>query len=304
MNTLAPSDLLAVLKQHTPPATGSLQAVREDFSAFYRTFQGDRHPAVTEVKLETGSPAFWISTPESDTDRTILFFHGGGFPVGSTADHCGLATRLAEASGSRVFAVDYRLAPEHPFPAAVRDCLAAYAFLMREGCEPSRIVPVGISAGGTLVLSTLLAAREQGLPRPAAAVCMSPAVDMLFLGESVIVNQAADWVTPERLAFIREKYLAGHDPTDPLASPLYADLAGLPPLLVQAGTGEVLIDGISAFVQAARLKHVPVCYDLTPGMFHCWQVFAAILPEGAAAIERAGAFIRRHVPDAEERPGE
>ncbi len=282
-----------------------MQAIREDFSAFYKTFRGDRHPAVTEVRLETGSAAFWISTPSSGTDRTILFFHGGGFTVGSTADHCELASRLAEASGSRVFSVDYRLAPKHPFPGAVRDCLAAYEYLIRQGCEPSRIAPVGISAGATLVLSTLLAAREQGLPRPTAAVCMSPAVDMLFLGESVIVNQATDWVTPERLASVRKNYLDGHDPTDPLASPLYADLVGLPPLLVQAGTNEVLIDGISAFVQAARQQQVPVRYDITPEMFHCWQVFATVLPEGAAAIERAGAFVRRHVPDAEERrPGE
>ena len=179
----------------------------------------------------------------------------------------------------------------------MEDCLSAYRYLLREGYSPERVVPAGLSAGGTLALSMLLSARGAMLPMPAAGVLLSPAVDMLFLGESALLNRETDWLAPEQFAAMREDYLAGRDPCDPLASPLYADLSGLPPLLVQAGGGEVLIDGIEAFVGTARLQGVPVAFDCTEGMFHCWQAFAGVLPEGAMAVERIGAFVRRHVPD-------
>ncbi len=247
-----------------------------------------------EIESWPGIPAYRLTTPASRSDRTVLFFHGGGFTSGSTADSLDFCARIADACRAGVVSVDYRLAPEHPFPAAVEDCLAAYRYLLGEGCSP---VPVGLSAGATLVLSMLLSALDAGLPMPPAAVLLSPAVDMLFLGESVIFNHETDWLTPQRLAAMREDYLAGHDPADPLASPLYADLDGLPPLLVQAGGGEVLIDGIAAFVSTARLQGVPVTFDCAEGMFHCWQAFAPVLAEGAAAIERVGVFVRRQVPD-------
>jgi acetyl esterase/lipase len=282
-------EVLRVLKGRVPPGSAAGRAV----------FSGGRidpPPAVGRVAVPGGVLAFRVTTPASQPDRTLLFFHGGGFTTGSTAEYLGLSARIADAARAEVFSVDYRLAPEHPFPAAVEDCLAAYCHLLGEGYAPERVVPVGISAGGTLVLSTLLAAQELGLPMPAAAVLLSPAVDMLFLGESVLLNRETDWLAPERFRAMQEDYLAGHDPGDPLASPLYADLSGLPPLLVQAGGGEVLVDGIAAFVSTARLQGVPVAFDCTEGMFHCWQMFAAVLPEGAAAVERVGAFVRRHVP--------
>lgn len=244
-----------------------------------------------------GIPAYRLTTAASRPDRTVLFFHGGGSTGGSTFDSLDLCARIADAAEAEIISVEYRLAPAHPFPAAVEDALFAYRHLLTSGYVPERVVPAGLSAGGTLVVSMLLAARDAGLPMPAAGVCLSPAVDMLFLGDSVIFNQETDWLEPKTLAAMRDAYLPDRDPTDPLASPLYADLAGLPPLLVQAGGGEVLIDGIEAFVSAARLQGVPVAFDCVEGMFHCWQVFAAVLPEGAAAVERVGAFIRRHVPD-------
>ncbi len=257
--------------------------------------RGDcRRPDVERVP---GIPAYRLTTAASRPDRTILFFHAGGFTSGSTAGSLDLCARLADAACAEVVSVDYRLAPAHPFPAAVGDCLFAYRYLLGEGYSPARVVPAGISAGGTLVLSTLLAGESLGLPMPAAGVLLSPAVDMLFLGESVVLNRQTDWLTPEYLAAMREDYLVGGDPTDPLASPLYADLAGLPPLMVQAGGGEVLIDGIRAFVSTARLQGVPVAFDCAEGMFHCWQAFAGVLAEGVAAVERVGAFVRRHVPD-------
>ncbi|CCJ35302.1 alpha/beta hydrolase [Methanoculleus bourgensis MS2] len=256
-----------------------------------------RRPAVEPARVGEAVPAFLVTTPASRPDLTLLFFHGGGFTGGSTAGHLDLCARLADAAGAGVFSVDYRLAPEHPFPAAVADCLAAYRYLLAEGHSPAGIVPVGISAGGTLVISMLLAARDAGVAMPAAAVSLSPAVDMLFLGESVLFNQETDWLTPNHLVGILKDYIAGHDPTDPLASPLYADLQGLPPMLVQAGGGEILIDGIAAFVSAAALQGVSVTFDCAEGMFHCWQAFAAVLPEGAAAVERVGAFVRRWVAE-------
>lgn len=257
--------------------------------------RGDRRRP--EIEPLPGIRAYRLTTPATRADRTILFFHAGGFTSGSTADSLDLSARLCDAARSEVVSVDYRLAPAHPFPAAVEDCLSAYRYLLREGYSPERVVPAGLSAGGTLALSMLLSARGAGLPMPAAAVLLSPAVDMLFLGESVLLNRETDWLAPEQFAAMREDYLAGGDPCDPLASPLYADLSGLPPLLVQAGGGEVLIDGIEAFVSTARLQGVPVAFDCTEGMFHCWQAFAGVLPEGAMAVERIGAFVRRHVPD-------
>lgn len=255
---------------------------------------GDRRRP--NIEPMSGIPAYRLTTPASRSDRTILFFHAGGFTSGSTIEYLDLSARIADAARAKVVSVDYRLAPAHPFPAAVEDCLAAYRYLLDEGYAPARIVPVGISAGGTLVLSMLLSAKELDLPMPAAGVLLSPAVDMLFLGESILLNRETDWLMPEYLAGMRETYLAGHDPGDPLASPLYADHSGLPPLLVQAGSAEVLVDGIAAFVSTARRQKVPVTFDCAEGMFHCWQIFAGVLSEGAEAIERVGAFVRRHVP--------
>lgn len=296
METMKPPDLPAILKRHTP-GTGSIQELRDDFSSFYLSLQRDRNPRLIPVRIRDRFTAYWISGPESLPDRTILFFHGGGFSLGSTGDHLGLCSRLAEVTEARVFSVDYRLAPEYPFPAAVEDCIAAYEYLIVKGFDPDRIVLAGISAGGTLVLTTLLEARERGLPLPAAAVCISPAVDMNFCGESVTANQEADWVTPARLDAIRTSYLRDNDPSNPLASPIRADLSGLPPLMIQAGSSEVLIDGIRAFVEKAQNAGVNVQFDLADGMFHCWQVFADVLPEGAEAVGRIGEFIRKQMPD-------
>ena len=275
------------------PATGILEALKGGRSVPFTP----RRPEIEPARVGEGIPAFLLTTPASRDDLILLFFHGGGFTGGSTAGHLDLCARLADAARATVFSVDYRLAPEHPFPAAVEDSLAAYCYLLRRGHSPAGVVPVGISAGGTLVLSMLLAIRDVGLAMPAAAVALSPAVDMLFLGESVLFNQGTDWLTPGHLVGILKDYVAGHDPIDPLASPLYADLRGMPPLLVQAGDAEILIDGIEAFVSAAELQGVSVTFDCVEGMFHCWQVFAAAIPEGAEAVERVGAFVREQVPE-------
>jgi monoterpene epsilon-lactone hydrolase len=288
-------DLIAVIRSNAPDLAKPLSAVRREYSAFYEEMQQDAgEPQFLErvVIGDGGVQGFWISVPESVPDRTVLFFHGGGFTIGSTQDHLGLCTRIARAARARVFSVDYRLAPEHAFPAAVEDAVAAYRWLITHGYPPHRIVPVGISAGGTLVLDLLLSARDKAMPLPGAAVCMSPAVDMMFEGASLQKNMDNDSITAARLHSIRTTYLAGHDPADPLASPVHANLAGLPRLYIQAGTRELLFDGIAAFVKKARWAGVPVRFEIWQQMFHCWQVYADHVPEGGEAIAHIGAFVQ------------
>lgn len=291
----SPEDFLATLKSHEPDLQQPLASVRKDLSLFYAGMQektvmeSDHH--IEGVSIHNGLRGIWISLPDSLTKRVVLFFHGGGFTSGSTDSHLGLCIRLARASRARVFSVDYRLAPEQVFPAAVEDAVAAYRFLIAKGFGPHHIIPVGISAGGTLVVSLLLSARDQGLPLPRGGICMSPMTDMNFPGESVLRNRERDWITPERLHAIRTVYLAGRDAKDPLASPVHARLSGLPRLYVQAGTHELLVSDIGAFVDRARWAGVPVQAEIWEGMFHCWQLFAEQLPEGQEAIGQVGAFI-------------
>jgi acetyl esterase/lipase len=279
----SPEELLAIIKTHAPDPKQPLSVVRQDFSAFYKDMQEETvtegNPQVERVMIGRGIQGFWISLPELVLDRVVLFFHGGGFTLGSTADHLGLCTRIAQACRTRVFSVDYRLAPEHVFPAPVEDAIDAYRYLLSKGFPPHRILPVGISSGGTLVIDLLLSARDQRLGLPRAGVCMSPEVDMRFEGESVTKNQDRDWITPARLHAIRTVYLAGHDPRDSLASPVCARLSGLPQLYIQAGTHELLVSDIGAFVDKARWAGVPVQAEIWEGMFHCWQVFAGQIPE-------------------------
>lgn len=289
-----PVDILTILKSNIPDPKKPVSVVRKEFSAFYEEMQDEEtEPAVIERReITNGLQGFWINVPEAVMDSVILFFHGGDFTVGSTKDHLDLCVRIGRAAHARVFSIDYRLAPEYSFPAQVEDAISAYTYLLSMGLPSHRIVPVGISAGGNLVLALLLSARDRKMPLPAAGVCISPVVDMLFNGKSVTKNLDNDWVTPERLAAIRTRYLAGHDPKDPLASPLYAHLSGLPRLYIQVGTHELLLSDIAAFVERARWAGVPVQLELWEGMFHCWQVFARQVPEGQQAISHIGAYVQ------------
>lgn len=281
-----------MLRSHTPAKGIPIETLRQEFSSFYLEHQDDRHPRTYPVRILDDLPATWVTEPKK-SKKAILFFHGGGFTICSTADHIGLCDRLAEASGIPVLGVDYRLAPEFCFPAQVEDAIDAYRFLLDNGYKSSSVVPVGISAGATLVLSLLISAREHDIPLPSCAVCMSPAVNLLFEGRSVTENLSTDWITGERLDAIRNMYMRGGDPRQPMASPIYADLEGLPPLMIQAGTGELLRDDIIAFVEKARKSGIDIEFELWEGMFHCWQVFSAELKEGDEAIRQIGMYIRR-----------
>ena len=287
-----PQEFLDILKSYVPDPQKPVGIARQEFSEFFTEFQSDERPAVEPVAIRDDLRGVWCSVPGAVPDRTLLFFHGGGFTVGSTADHLGLCAELARAAQSRVFSVDYRLAPEHTFPAQVEDALAAYRYLARHGYPPHRIIPVGISAGGTLVLDLLLSLRDQHLLMPPAAVCMSPIVDLAFGGESITTNGDNDWLTAARLTAIRTLYLGGREPDDPLASPVHANLSGLPRLYIQAGTSELMYDDISAFAKKAKWAGVPVRFEIWEGMFHFWQIFGRSVPEGRAAVAHLGTFVR------------
>jgi len=289
-----PEDLLTLLKSIVPDHRKPVSLLRQDFSAFINEMEDQEAESLTiePVEITHELKGYWVSTQEAVTDQIVLFFHGGDFSFGSTQDYLALCSRIARAAQSRVFSVDYRLAPEHVFPAAVEDAITAYKYLLSRGYLSHLIVPAGISAGGTLVIDLLVSARDEGLPLPHAGVCMSPVADMLFKGASVTKNIDNDWLTPEGLNAIRTLYLAGHNPEDPCASPVYAHLYGLPRLYIQAGTHELLLSDIAAFVDKARWAGVPVRFELWEGMFHSWQAFARRIPEGERAIDLVGAYIQ------------
>jgi len=292
----SPDELLSIIRSHAPDPKKPLSAGRQDFSSFYAEMQeeivGEGSQEVEKAVIRDGLYGYWVTVPESSRDYAVLFFHGGGFTMGSTEDHLGLCIRLARAARARVFSVDYRLAPEHVFPAPVEDAVAAFRYLQAKGYLPHRILPVGINAGGNLVLASLLSLHGQNVTLPPGAVCMSPDVDLLFPGESVTRNQERDWITPARLHSIRTVYLAGQDPADPLASPVHGALRVFPRLYIQVGTHELLLSDIGTFVEKARWAGVPVQVEIWEGMFHCWQLFAGQIPEGQEAVDHAGAFVR------------
>jgi epsilon-lactone hydrolase len=243
-----------------------------------------------------GVPAEWISAPGADAGRNVLYLHGGGYTIGSIKTHRCLAGWISRAAKARVLLIDYRLAPENPHPAAVEDALAAYRFMLDSGVNPARTVVAGDSAGGGLAVATLVAIRDAKLPLPAAAVCLSPWVDMEGTGESMKTKADVDPMVGANLADMASAYLGGKDPRTPLASPLYADLKGLPPMLIQVGTAEVLLDDSSRLAQRASQAGVEVVYEPWENMIHVWQIFVPMLDESKQAVERIGEYIRSKTP--------
>jgi acetyl esterase/lipase len=256
-------------------------------------------PVEADVKCEPvnagGIKAEWVSAPGADAGRVILYLHGGGYVIGSINTHRAISGRISRAAKARVLLIDYRLAPEHPFPAAVEDSIAAYRYLLAQGTRPGRIAVAGDSAGGGLAIATLVAIKEAKLPMPAAGVGLSPWVDLEGIGESMTTKAKADpMVQKDGLVLMAAAYLAGKDPRTPLAAPLYADLSGLPPLLIQVGTAETLLDDSTRLAERARKSGVSVTLEPWENMVHVWQAFAPILDEGQQAIEKIGAFVLKH----------
>ncbi len=243
-----------------------------------------------------GVGAEWVTAPGVTGDRVLLQFHGGGFVIGHPDTYRNFNARISEALGARVLAADYRLAPESPFPAAVDDTLATYKWALSQGHKPENIGFVGESAGGNLVLSTLLAARDAGLPLPAAAVAISPWFDLSLAGHTHASNEAADpMIGPGLLGQWAEEYLNGADAKSPLASPVFGDLSGLPPIYLMAGSTEVLLDDTHAMFEKLSKAGVDVRAEIVPEMPHIWPIFAYQIPEGQLAISRMAAFFGEHL---------
>ena len=240
-----------------------------------------------------GVTGTWFVPPDArPAGGVVLHLHGGAFVMGSSATVAPVAAPLARAVGMPVFAPDYRLAPEHPFPAAVEDTVAAYRWLLETGADPRTVVISGDSAGGGLAVAGVIALRDRGLPRPAAVVCLSPWVDLTLTAPSIDARAELDpQVGRDFLQDSARHYLAGHDPRDPLASPVFADLSGLPPLLIHVGGDEALLDDAHRLEQAAGAAGVDVTLECWEGMLHVWHCFGPRLPEAGAALTAIAAWV-------------
>lgn len=255
----------------------------------------------SDVKHEAvdvdGTPGEWISVKGTTGDTTILYLHGGGYVIGSINSHREMISRIARAAKVRALAIDYRLAPEYPFPAAVEDATKAYRWLLRQSVPPERVIVAGDSAGGGLTVALLLALRDAGDPLPTAAVCISPWTDLEITGESMVTKKDVDpMIRPDDAKWGAERYYGSADPRNPQVSPIHADLSGLPPLLIQVGTSEVLLSDSARLAERATSAGVDVTLEEWEEMVHVWHFFAFMLPEGQQAIERIGEFVRGKVP--------
>lgn len=252
------------------------------------------HRQVRVAPVSAGSvPSEWLIPKDSLPDRALLYLHGGAWFMGSARTHRAFVSRLSYASGSRALSINYRLAPEHPFPAGLDDCVTAYEWLLRSGIPADKIVVAGDSAGGNLTLALLVALRDAGKPLPAGAVGISPATDFAHTGESYRTRLHLDpYFSDAGHSAIISDYIGDHDPRHPFLSPLYADLRGLPPLLIHVGDHEILLDDAVRFGERAAEAGVDVKTVVWPGMFHVFQMFAPILPEARQANAQIAAFIR------------
>ncbi|HNE25607.1 MAG TPA: alpha/beta hydrolase [Pseudomonadales bacterium] len=256
-------------------------------------------PADIDFRSERidGIPCLWVKAMGAEPDKLILYLHGGGYIFCSAhTTHKDILWRLSVASKCRVIAPDYRLAPEHPYPAALEDAIKVYRWLLDQGYKPENIVIVGDSAGGGLTYGTVLKIRDLGWPLPAATVGMSPWTDLAVTGESVITNLKRDALIPgDGLHEGAQYYLAGASAHDPYASPLYGDPTGLPPTLIQVSKDEVLLDDSRRLAAKYRAAGVPCELELWDGMPHVWQTLSMFIPEGKTAINRIGSFIAKHL---------
>jgi acetyl esterase/lipase len=269
-----------------------IEEVRASFDLLMKAF-----PPAPEVRFEPFTigplPGVWTFAPDVNRRRIILFFVGGGFTAGSIESHKNLIGRLSAVAGAAVCAIQYRLAPEFPFPAALDDALTAYRWLLHHPYARSKILIGGISAGGNLALALFLRLKLEGIAMPAGALLFCPWVDLAMRGESIRLNQGKDILSTERLSWCAEKYAGGQALTDPLLSPVYGDLEGLPPLFIQTGTKDLLHTEAKTLFAKAQKMGTPATLDVWPDMIHAWQLFAPAFPEAQEALERAGEFVEK-----------
>jgi monoterpene epsilon-lactone hydrolase len=260
---------------------------------------GSTHRKVKVITVDAASvPSEWLVPPHAPPDRALLYIHGGAWFMGSTDTHRGLVSRIAYQSGIRALSINYRLAPEYPFPAGLEDCEIAYEWLLENGIASNEIVIAGDSAGGNLTLALLLKLRDGGKPLPAGAVTLSPATDLAFSGESVSTRLQIDPIFANmKPNTALEDYITDHDPHEPLISPLYADLDGLPPLLIHVGDHEILLDDAVRFGEKSCAAGVRAQVVIWPGMFHVFQIYTPILPEARRAVSQIADFITSCLDD-------
>ena len=267
---------------------------------FQRTRAEDRAKglgSVPEATVENvnagGVPAAWIAAPGIDDRRAVLYLHGGGYMFGSLTSHKRIAYDLSAASAARVLLLDYRLAPEHPFPAAFEDSVKAWHWLTRQGFDPKGLAMAGDSAGGGLVIAAMVKLRSESAQLPVCGALVSPWVDLEATSDSLVTRSARDPMVQKRLLLWMTKlYLNGMDARDPYASPVHADLRGLPPILVQAGTGETLLDDAIRIAEKLHAAGVKVKLSIWPNMIHVWPMFTPFLSEGREACAEIGEFIK------------
>jgi epsilon-lactone hydrolase len=286
------SQLDAILRQGRLDTAADVASVRTAFNAFAAQVPV---PADVEQKpVEIGGVGgIEVTIAGNESENVILYFHGGVYVIGSAAATVPLVGDIVRRTGVNAITLDYRLAPEHPYPAAVDDARAAYEGLLAQGVDPGRIVLAGESAGGGLAVATLLAAREAGLPMPSCAFLMSPYADLTLSGETLLDRQSLDPIlTPEGLRVRAPEYVAGADASDPLISPIFGELRGLPPLLIQVGSHEILLSDAIRLAARAATTEVAVTLDVTPGVPHVFQGFTGLLDEAGAALDRASDFVK------------
>ena len=299
MSTEQAENLDTILRQSAFPADADVSEQRRLLREFASAQPLPAGVTVTAAALG-GVPVAEITVDGIEPRHVVLYFHGGVYVIGDAFQAAGLASQVGRRTRAKVISVDYRLAPEHPYPAAVDDALAAYQALLHNGTAPSDIAFAGESAGGGLAVATLVNARDHGLPLPAAAFAMSPYVDLTLSGTTMDTKSEADPLLSRENHQARiPDYTAGHDPALGLISPVFADLSGLPPLIIQAGTHEVLLDDAIRLARQAAVAEVQVTLDITPGVPHVFQAYYPILDEAATALDRAGQLLSAHLAGAE-----
>jgi len=289
---------LARLRQNTPFGTASFDM--DGLRAGMRSRRAPADPSIKLVKADIGGiPGEWVLAPDADPDVRLLYIHGGGFVSGSGAFYLTMAAHISAATKCAVLLPDYRLAPEHPFPAGLDDCVASHEWLRAHGPSgesPARVTFIaGDSAGGNLPLATLLALRDRKLPLPAGGIPISATTDLTLASESI--DSVYDpIISSKTMPVFREHYLGKRDPREPLASPVFGDYRGIPPLLIQVGEHEMLRDDSVRVARKARADGIPVQLEVWPGMFHVFQSHEPLLPEARESIEHMAAFMRANTP--------
>jgi monoterpene epsilon-lactone hydrolase len=284
------------LKKEVITTETSLERLREDvrISAAKMT----KMPEGIEIRPADFPRLYaeWVIPKDAKEEQVILYYHGSGFVMGTSRDHRGLVAKFCERCKVKALTFDYRLAPEHPFPAAVEDGLAIYQWLLEKGYKPENIIVAGDSAGGCIALSDLLLLRDENIPLTCAAVLFSPCTDLMMTGKSHITKAKADPATPKGASETYMNYYIGEgDPRNPYMSPLFADLAGLPPMMIQVGEDETLLDDSIRFAEKAETAGVKVRLHVWEGMFHCFPLLAPMFPEATAAMEEVCGFIKEYI---------